>query len=206
MSPNPRVVSFRADTAADKKADLTRIDLGRRVRELRTEHGWSLDDASSRSGLSPSSLYKIEKNKMSPTSDALKKLANGFELEVAQLLVDKVDTRAASRRCITRKGTSATHETSNYGYIPLAADLAHKSFLPFELVLRARTLDDFDDWDRHDTEDFMYVLSGTVVLYTEYYAPVDLEPGDSVYYDCRMGHACVSKGDEDAVVLWISSR
>ena len=73
-------VADKIITAAAKKADFTRIDLGRRVRELRTEHGWSLDDASSRSGLSPSSLYKIEKNKMSPTFDALKKLANGFEL------------------------------------------------------------------------------------------------------------------------------
>ena len=206
MSPNPRVVSFRADATVDKKADLTPIDLGRRVRELRAEHGWSLDDASSRSGLSPSSLYKIEKGKMSPTLDAIKKLARGFELEVAQLLVDKSDTRAASRRCITRKGASETHQTKNYSYIPLAADLAHKSFLPFELVLRARALEDFDDWDRHDTEDFMYVLSGKVLLYTEYYEPVVLEPGDSVYYDCQMGHACASKGKEDAVVLWISSR
>lgn len=206
MSPNPRLVSFPADTRVEKKTDLTPIDLGRRVRELRTERGWSLDEASSRCGLSQSSLYKIEKGKMSPTFDALKKLANGFELEVAQLLVPKSDSRAASRRCITRKGTGSNHETKNYRYTALAADLAHKSFLPFELVLRARALDDFDDWDRHDTEDFMYVLSGTVLLYTEYYEPVVLEPGDSVYYDCQMGHICVSEGKEDAVVLWISSR
>ena len=75
----------------------------------------------------------------------------------------------------------------------------------FELVLRARSLDDFKDWDRHDTEDFVHVLSGTMVLYTEFYEPVTLEPGDNIYYDGRMGHACISQGETDAVVLWVSA-
>ncbi len=204
--PNPRVLSFRADVPTENPAAVTPFDLGGRVRELRREHGWSLEEASGRAGLSPSSLYKIEKGRMSPTFDALKKLANGFALEVGQLLTARADARAASRRCVTRGGDGPVHATANYSYVPLAAELAHKSFLPFELVLHARSLDEFDDWDRHDTEDFMYVLSGTAVLYTEYYEPVRLTPGDSVYYDCQMGHACVSEGDEDAVVLWVSSR
>ncbi len=204
--PNPRVLSFRENAPPETTAGVTALDLGRRVRELRRERGWSLDEASHRAGLSPSSLYKIEKGKMSPTFDALKKLANGFVLDVAQLLSAPSDARAASRRCVTRKGDGPVHQTANYSYVPLAAELAHKSFLPFELVLHARSLDEFDDWDRHDTEDFMYVLSGTAILYTEFYEPVRLQPGDSVYYDCQMGHACVSEGDDDAVVLWVSSR
>ncbi|MBT7647000.1 MAG: cupin domain-containing protein, partial [Rhodospirillaceae bacterium] len=76
---------------------------------------------------------------------------------------------------------------------------------PFELILRARSLDDFEDWDRHDTEDFVHVLKGTMVLFTEFYEPVTLEAGDSIYYDGHMGHAAVSVSDRDAVVLWVSS-
>ncbi len=181
------------------------IDLGARVHELRTERGWSLDATSARSGLSRSSLFKIEKGQMSPTFDALQKLARGFALDLPQLLVAPGDKRAPGRRCITRKGESAGYSAKNYTHVPLAAELAHKSFLPFELALRARSLDDFDDWDRHDTEDFMYVLSGVMILYTEFYEPLTLQAGDSVYYDSRMGHACVSASEEDAVVLWISS-
>ena len=205
MPPNPMVVTSGAGSNDGRKPSQTPIDLGARIRELRTERGWSLDEATIRTGLSRSSLYKIEKAKMSPTFAALKKLSDGFGLDVPQLLLAKSDTRAASRRCITRKGGSTAYETDNYTYVPLAEDLAHKSLLPFELVLRSRSLDDFDDWDRHDTEDFVHVLSGTMILFTEYYEPVTLEPGDNVYYDGRMGHACVSRGQEDAVVLWVSS-
>ena len=45
------------------------------------------------------------------------------------------------------------------------------------------------------------MLSGTIDLHTEHYAPLRLEPGDSVYIDAEMAHALVSLGDEPAQVL-----
>ena len=203
MPPQPTV--SRASASPESGGVPTPIDLGARVRELRAERGWSLDETATRTGLSRSSLFKIEKAQMSPTFDALLRLAKGFAIEVPQLLVARSVRGAESRRSIARAGESPSYESDNYAQVPLAAELRHKSFLPFELVLRARSLDEFEGWDRHETEDFMYVLSGTMVLYTEHYEPLVLERGDSVYYDSRMGHACVSQGEEDAVVLWVSS-
>ena len=159
MPPDPLIIASR-DGAPNHPPP---VDLGARLRELRTERGWSLDEASGRTGLSRSSLYKVEKGKMSPTFDALKKLSEGFDLDIARLLVTHSDTRAASRRCITRHGDGTAYTTENYTYVPLAEDLAHKAMLPFRLTIKARALDDFDDWDRHDTEDFVHVLTGTMV-------------------------------------------
>ena len=201
MPPDPLIIATRDGAPSHQPP----VDLGARLRELRTERGWSLDEASDRTGLSRSSLYKIEKGKMSPTFDALKKLSEGFDLDIARLVVTQSDTRAASRRCITRQGDGTVYDTETYTYVPLAEELAHKAMLPFRLTIKARALDDFDDWDRHDTEDFVHVLSGTMVLFTEYYEPLTLEPGDDVYYDGRMGHACISTSLDDAVVLWVSS-
>ncbi len=203
MPPDPMLVTNRASPA--EEVPPPPLDLGNRIRELRTERGWSLDEAAAQTGLSRSSLFKVEKDRMSPTFDALRKLAEGFGLDMIQLLGQQADRRAASRRSITRHDAKPTYSTTNYDYRPLAEDLAHKVMLPFELVLRARSLDDFQDWDRHDTEDFVHVLSGTMVLYTEFYEPVTLNPGDNIYYDGRMGHACISQGAEDAVVLWVSA-
>jgi len=69
----------------------------------------------------------------------------------------------------------------------------------------ARSLEAFSKWDKHDNEDFMYVLEGIMVLYTEHYEPVTLKTGDSVYFDARMGHACIYLGKRPARALWISS-
>lgn len=203
MPPDPLFVTSRA-TGAEAPAQPP-LDLGDRIRELRTERGWSLDEAALRTGLSRSSLFKIEKDRMSPTFDALRKLADGFGLGMGRLVASQPDRRGTGRRSITRSNDKPTYSTTNYDYRPLAEDLAHKAMLPFELIVRARSLDAFDDWDRHDTEDFCHVLSGTMVLYTEFYEPVTLNPGDSIYYDGRMGHACISVGEADAVVLWVSS-
>ena len=79
------------------------------------------------------------------------------------------------------------------------------AFLPFRTVIKARSLEEFDDWDRHDSEDFIYVLDGAVTIYTEFYEPIELGVGDSIYLDCRMGHACVTSSPNDAVMLWISA-
>jgi hypothetical protein len=38
-------------------------------------------------------------------------------------------------------------------------------------------------------------------MHLEFYAPIRLEAGDSVYFDARMGHAYVSASDEDANLL-----
>ena len=204
MPPSPLVLVHTRDSDTGSPAP-TPIDLGARLRELRMERGWSLEEASDHIGLSRSALFKVEKGRMSPTFDAMRKIAAGYGLDVAQLLVPASEHRATGRRSVSRRGQSAAYESEHYVQTPLASDLAHKPFLPFELVLKARSLDEFEDWDRHETEDFMYVLSGVMVLYTEFYEPLTLRAGDSVHYDSRMGHACVSVGDEDARVLWVNS-
>ena len=63
-------------------------------------------------------------------------------------------------------------------------------------------MDEFDGWVRHDGEEFLYVLTGVVQLFTEFYEPVEMRRGDSAYYDGSMGHNVISVSDEDATILW----
>ncbi len=37
--------------------------------------------------------------------------------------------------------------------------------------------------------EFLLVLEGELALYTEFYEPVAMVAGDSMYYDANMGHA-----------------
>lgn len=50
------------------------------------------------------------------------------------------------------------------------------------------------------------VLDGEISLYTEFYAPLHLTQGDSIYFDSEMGHALISVSDEDATVLFVCVR
>jgi quercetin dioxygenase-like cupin family protein len=77
--------------------------------------------------------------------------------------------------------------------------------LPYTARIRARTLEEFGGWVRHDGEEFLMVLTGVVRLYTEFYEPIELRRGDSAYYDATMGHNVVSLSAEDAMILWVTS-
>ncbi len=197
------LIRIARDTGAEETA--APLDLGARVRALRKARDWTLEQAAQQAGLARSTLSKIENGQMSPTFDALKKLAVGLGISVPQLFTPPVADRITGRMSMTRKD-AATHQiTTTYEHDLLAEGLSQKKMLPYRARIRARRMEDFDGWVRHDGEEFLYVLTGTIRLYTEFYEAVEMSRGDSAYYDATMGHNVVSVSPEDATILWVTS-
>lgn len=181
------------------------LRLGERVRAIRKANGWTLEEAAARAGLARSTLSKIENAQMSPTFDAVQKLARGLGISMPQLFAPAAEPRALSRRAVTRAAEGRAHPTPTYEHALLGADIARKKMLPYRTVIRARSFEDFDGWVRHEGEEFLFVLTGAVRLFTEHYEAVDLHPGDSAYYDAAMGHNVISISPDDAAILWVTS-
>ncbi|MCZ4254955.1 XRE family transcriptional regulator [Sulfitobacter sp. G21635-S1] len=181
------------------------LDLGARVRELRKARGWTLEQAAKQAGLARSTLSKIENGQMSPTYEALKKLAIGLEISVPQLFTPPAAEKINGRMAVTKSGEGAAKATTTYEHELLAESLRKKQMLPYRARIRARTMEEFDGWVRHDGEEFLYVLTGVITLYTEFYEPVEMRRGDSAYYDAAMGHNVISTSAEDATILWVTS-
>ena len=83
MSGDPKSLIRIARTNGEE-ASAEPVDLGARVRAIRTERNWTLEQAARQAGLARSTLSKIENGQMSPTYDALKKLAVGLEISIPQ--------------------------------------------------------------------------------------------------------------------------
>ena len=181
------------------------LDLGSRVRDLRKARNWTLEQAAQQAGLARSTLSKIENGQMSPTYDALKKLAVGLDISVPQLFTPPVKDQINGRMVITKNGQGTAHATTTYEHELLADGLTKKQMLPYRARVRARAIDEFDGWVRHDGEEFLYVLTGVIRLYTEFYEPIEMRRGDTAYYDASMGHNVVSLSDEDATILWVTA-
>lgn len=199
----------RIVTAAETRPAPTRatgFQLGQRVRELRTHSGLTLAAVALRAGLARSTLSKVENDQMSPTFDVLQRLATGLGIDMDELLAPSRDGGPTGRRSITRAGQGQPHETPAYVHEFLCTDLTHKWGVPSKTRIRARAISEFPDWVRHEGDDFLLVLEGAVELHTEFYEPVVLETGDSIYYDAQMGHLCISLSPSDALVLWVSFR
>ena len=181
------------------------LDLGSRVRDLRKARNWTLEQAAQQAGLARSTLSKIENGQMSPTYEALKKLAVGLDISVPQLFTPPVKDQINGRMVITKNGQGTAHATATYEHELLADGLTKKQMLPYRARVRARSINEFDGWVRHDGEEFLYVLTGVIRLYTEFYEPIEMRRGDTAYYDASMGHNVVSLSDEDATILWVTA-
>ena len=199
----PSVLKIARESGGNDQG--TPLNLGERVRELRKARGWTLEQAAQQVGLARSTLSKIENGQMSPTFDAVRKLATGLGISIPQLFTAPRGDKVLARRAITKSGEGRKLVTATYEHEMLAADLSQKQMMPYRATVRARAIEEFDGWVRHDGEEFMYVLTGAVSFYTEFYEPVELRRGDSAYYDAAMGHNVISVSQEDAVILWVTS-
>ncbi|AMH04685.1 transcriptional regulator [Achromobacter xylosoxidans] len=180
--------------------------LAQRLRALRQERDWTLKQAALATGVSASTLSKIENGLLSPTYDNLIKIAAGLELDVAELFTASDAHMGTGRRSLSRQGEGRQYETPYYDHRLLCTALSHKRMMPFHTRVKARSFDEFQDWSRHGGEEFVYVLEGEVELYTEFYEPARLKAGESFYIDSRMGHRVISLSKQDALVLWVSTH
>ena len=167
------------------------LELGAQLKELRLSKKLTLEEVSQLTGLASSTLSKIENEQISPTFSAVNKLATGLNIDIPHLFTRPVKTESngSDRRDITRKGEGTPHPTVTYEHELLASPLIRKKMIPFKTTVRTHSWGEYEDWVRHDGEEFLYVLSGRIMLYTEFYEPIELTVGDSAYYDCEMGHA-----------------
>lgn len=62
--------------------------LAARLAELRARRGWSLDDLAERSGVSRSTLSRLERGEVSPTASLLGRLCSAYGWTASRLLAD----------------------------------------------------------------------------------------------------------------------
>ncbi len=180
--------------------------LASRIRSLRQQQGWTLGQASQATGVAPSSLSKIENGLTSPTYDVLLRIARGFKVDLAELFSPPQEHMGAGRRTIERAGHGELHDTPMYEHRVLCSQLANKRMMPFITRIKAHDIDPREGWSRHEGEEFVYVLKGSIELHTEFYQPSVLHKGDCFYIDSRMLHRVINHGDEDAEVMWMSTK
>ena len=186
-----------------------RTTLGAALRSIRRERDWSLADMSNATGLSLSTISKIENGQRSLTYDKLVQLADSLNEDISRLFMSTTAApppHFAGRRSVQREADGFEVMASVYTYNYLAHDLRLKRFTPVLMDLHARSIEEFDDLVRHEGDEFAYVLEGEVVVHTEVYAPLHLRVGESVFFDSNVGHAYINAGEGPARILCIGSE
>jgi transcriptional regulator with XRE-family HTH domain len=183
--------------------------LGRLLRGLRTRNDWTLKEMSERTGIPLSTLAKVEHDRLTLTYDKLQQVSERLKIRMSELFAepaDNADAAVTARRSIGRLGTAIRVNTRNYDYYFLCPELRRKRMIPLVTRIRAKSLGEFGELVHHTGEEFIYVIEGSVEVHTEFYDPVVIRAGESIYLDSNMGHAYVAAdGCDEATVIGVCS-
>ncbi|HWL71642.1 MAG TPA: XRE family transcriptional regulator [Geminicoccus sp.] len=166
-------------------------DPGPLIQRLRREKNLLLSDLAKLSGVSASTISRIENGKISPTYGVMAKLSEALGVPWADLISTSTTSFAAGCRAVSRADGGVKQKTARGIYEWLGTDLVTKAMLP--IVVEA--LPDHPErvLEGQSGEELLYVLEGTVIFYMQHYAPLVMEPGDSVYFDAGTPHAAYAR-------------
>jgi transcriptional regulator with XRE-family HTH domain len=165
--------------------------VGPRLRQLRLEREATLTDLAAETGISVSTLSRLESGQRKPTLELLLPLARAHRVALDEL-VDAPDTGDPRIRArpITRHGRT---------FIPLTRRPG--GLQSFKLVIPVES-DASPSLKTHEGYEWLYVLSGRLrlVLGTR---DLVLDPGEVVEFDTRTPHWITNPGPTPAEVLAI---
>lgn len=168
-------------------------EIGERLKALRKEKGFSIDDLAGMTGFTPELLSKIESKEVFPQLGTVMKLSKALDAAMGGLLSGEGDkpyaiTRMGDRQTVSRS-TAKGGKQQLYVYKGLASGVKGRHMEPLIVQLEESPQKEVS---QHSGEEFIYVLQGTVVLEvgSERY---ELDPGDSAYYSSGSPHWLTAK-------------
>ena len=175
--------------------------VGRTIRKLRKDREWTLEELSTRCGLSVGFLSQVERGLSSLSVASLKTVCDALEVPLAQFFTV---SDATDRPAITRAGEPHYQMrigTSEITYSMLSGSRPNRMM---EAFIAEYPPGYSPPVLPHEGEEFAYVLSGTVLLIFEGEEHV-LEPGDSFQIDSSRPHTVRNPDEKPAQVLWVQT-
>ncbi|MFH8565739.1 helix-turn-helix domain-containing protein [Streptomyces sp. NPDC017988] len=167
--------------------------VGGRLRTLRQQRGATLDDISERTGISASTLSRLESGQRKYTLDLLLPLSDAYGLPLDELVgaPPKGDPRIHLRPVVVSgQDQTVLPLTRHYG-----GSHAHKHVLP-----TGATTASGHGLHTHQGHSWLYVLHGRLRV-TVGTRQVVLVAGDATEFDTRLPHALANSGEQPVEFL-----
>jgi transcriptional regulator with XRE-family HTH domain len=169
-----------------------------RVKQLRAEHGWSLQDLANASGVSRSMLSQIERNEANPTLAVTLRIARAFGTSLADLVTTPGATSSVE---VIRAGDRTYHYRSDsHCHIRTLSPLYLEKDVEFYEVRLQPGASLASSAHFKGTREFLTVQKGRIRVESADDTE-ELEPGDSASYRADVTHAIHNAGRGDAVVF-----
>jgi len=164
--------------------------VGARLRELRLQSGRTQAQLSVTTGISESTLSRLESGQRKPTLELLLALSSAHDVTIDDLVhTPAADDPRLDQRPFTRHGRT---------FVPLSRTAG--GLQAFKVTIPGRTGDEQLEQRSHEGFDWFYVLSGRLRLMLGDHDMI-LGVGEVAEFDTRVPHAFGSAGPEPTEIL-----
>jgi len=200
-SSQPTTVPSRQEPATSVGiADNVQVNVGRRLRELRAEHGLSIRALAEQSQLNVNTLSLIENDKTSPSVSTLQQIAAALKVPIVAFFETNLPKNSVAHILAEHRPQAAFA----HGLLEdLGAGLTRRGLEPFVI-----TLDPGADSGSHPIVhtgfEFVFCLQGQIAYSVEERTYV-LEPGDSLLFESHLPHQWRNPTDRPSQAILVLS-
>lgn len=172
------------------------VRVARRLREVRSRHGTTLNSVARLAGISSAHLSRLESGDRQPSIGTLLQLARVYGVGVGELVEEQDDQLHRLVRSGERSGATRGREGD---YQVLTSNRSNLMAVRVSIDAGQVTLD-----ARHVGEEWIYVLSGSVTVSLDG-EDIGLDAGDSLHFDSARPHRLQTPPDLPAELLVTSA-
>lgn len=198
-SPSPVVAEPRQKSTASAAVIVSdQVNVGRRLRKLRTERGLSLRALAGQSALNVNTLSLIENDKTSPSVSTLQQIAAALKVPIVAFFeTDRPKYNVTHIVAGQRPRAAFAHGTVE----DLGAGLTQRGVEPFVVTLDPNT-DSGPQPIVHTGLEFVFCLQGQLAYQIDGQL-YQLEPGDSLLFESHLPHQWRNPTDQQAQAILV---
>lgn len=192
--------SKNKNPATAHPAEAINRHLGARVKQLRSEKGWSLETLANASGVSRSMLSQIEREQANPTLAVTLRIAHAFEIDLSELI--NIANATTTLNVIRANDRTFHYRSDKNCKIRTLSPLNLEKDVEFYEVQLKRSGALNSQAHFEGTREFLTVEQGQVEVTSGEESDL-LERGDSANYRADIPHAIVNKGRGTATLFLV---
>jgi len=181
--------------------------IGAHVRKLRKRQKMTLERLSELTGISVSSLSRIENTQLGMTIEKVDLLAKAFGVSPEDLVSRSLGAEppADMGKPAPRLIVDRARQRQESQYREISTRYLFEGGAPRSLECMMCTIQAISVWDseflRHPGEKIIYVMDGDAIVYCQGKPPAILERGDALYMDAHVWHSFVAVNNRPVELL-----
>ena len=191
-------------TKARQHGSQTMIDeaeIGRKIRQLRLDRGFNLQDIAKLTGFTKGYLSKVENSRKAPPVSTLLTLAKAMGVNISAIFSEEENKIAITLVKKSERKTMARDRMAfGYAYEPLAHNFPQRRMEPYVLTfpVKPRHRAVF----QHKGEEFLMVLEGTM-RFVHGDKEFIVKQGDCIYFDASIPHFGIAEESNPVKCLMV---